>query len=204
MVIMKTERILDCTFNELAMCGIKHASVDNIAAKMHVSKKTIYDLFENKEKLLLSSIKWKIGKVIEGFSASPEKGDNVLGIMIYNAVHLYKFFNSLSPLFWQERGVMSSVGQYLEEVKEQLLEAGKKRFEEGKCAGFLRMDANFTIVGRLLESQVMAMREEMGREHSSVSICFYSLVIILRGVCTQKGFALLENMVNDGFEEVIE
>ena len=74
---MKTKRILECTFNELAECGFKRVSVDNIAAKMHVSKKTIYDMFENKEKLLLSAVEYKIGKIIEGFSPSLEKGDNV-------------------------------------------------------------------------------------------------------------------------------
>lgn len=200
---MKTERILDCTFNELAVCGMKHASVDNIAAKMHVSKKTIYDLFENKEKLLLTSIKYKIGKIIEGFSPSLEKGNNELGMMIYNAVHLYKFFNSLNPLFWRESGVFPSVGQYLDEMKEQLLRLGKERFEKGKNNGLLRKDANFAIVGRLLESQVMAMKEEMGSVQSEVSICFNSLVIILRGVCTNKGFELLDDMVNAGFEEEI-
>jgi AcrR family transcriptional regulator len=202
---MKTKRILECTFNELATCGFKHVSVDNIAAKMHISKKTIYDMFENKEKLLLYSIKHKIGKIIEGFSPSLEMGNNVLGTIIYNAVHLYKFFNSLSPQFWQEKGAYPLVEEYLNEFKEQLLQLGRKRFDQVKGEGYLRSDADFAIIGRLLESQVMVMKEEVGCRQSDLSICFSCLVIIFRGVCTDRGIELLDNMVNAGFEmEVVE
>ena len=201
---MKTKRILECTFNELAECGFKRVSVDNIAAKMHVSKKTIYDMFENKEKLLLSAVEYKIGKIIEGFSPSLEKGDNVLGAIIYNAVHLYKFFCSLCPQFWQERGNFSLVEHCLIDFKEQLLMLGRRRFEEGKSAGYLRSDADFSIIGRLLESQFLVMKETMGCRQPDLGICFSSLVIIFRGVCTERGIELLDNMVNAGFEmEVI-
>ncbi len=64
---MKNGHILEYIFNGVAERGIRYADVDNIAAKLHMLKKTIYDLFENKEKLVLESLKYKIGKIIERF-----------------------------------------------------------------------------------------------------------------------------------------
>ena len=58
---MKREHILDFVYNEFTSLGIKGVSVDDIASRLHVSKKTLYDMFCNKEKLLLSAVEHKFG-----------------------------------------------------------------------------------------------------------------------------------------------
>ncbi len=200
---MKNGRILEYTFSEVAEHGIKHANVDNIAAKLHMSKKTIYDLFENKEKLVLESLKYKIGKIIEGFSGSSKEGTNILAPMISNAVNLFRLVNSVTPLFMQEMHSYPLISSYVEQVKQELLVAGKRRFEEGIDEGVLRRDADFGIVGRLLESQIMTMYGKVGEKYTPEQICFNSLMIILRGVCTDKGIGMLDGMANGGFENEI-
>lgn len=192
---MKNERILECTFNELAVHGLKHASVDNIASKMHISKKTIYELFENKEKLLLSALKYKIGKIIEGISNFSEN-ENVLCGMMRSAVTLFKFFNSVSPVLFEQMQMCHAAKAYSESVKAMLLANGKRRFAEGIKEGYLIGNADFDIVGRLFESQVLAMKKEEGEKYTSEQICFYSLLIILRGVCTEKGRILLDEIAD--------
>ncbi len=191
---MKKERILECTFGELAVYGIKYVSVDSIAAKLHISKKTIYDLFESKENLLLSALKHKIGKIIERISHSTDEQSNVLCGMIGNAVYLFKFLTSLSPVFMEEVELIPAIKEYIYSVKHTLLENGRKRFAEGIADGYLRSDADFDIVGRLLESQIMAMGKG-NEKYTTEQICFNSLVIILRGVCTEKGAGLLDEAV---------
>lgn len=190
---MRNERILEYTFNELAVHGFKHASVDSIASKMHISKKTIYELFENKEKLLLSALKYKIGKIIEGVSDF-SKDDNVLCGMMRSAVSLFKFFSSVSPVLFEEMQLCHAAKEYSDSVKELLLANGKRHFSEGIEAGYLIKEADFEIVGRLFESQVMALKTSEGEKYTSEQICFYSLFIILRGVCTDKGRLLLDEI----------
>ncbi len=194
---------MECTFNEIAVRGIRHASVDSIAARMHISKKTIYDLFENKENLLLSSLKYKIGKIIDGISDSSIDDKNVLCSIIFNAVLLFKFFNSVTPILYQEIGLFPSIAEYAESAKVVLLELGRKRIEEGKKRGYFREDADFSIVGRLFELQVLAMSKDNGEKYTPVQICFYSLIIILRGICTDKGLRLMEETVNEEYIERI-
>ncbi len=196
---MKRERILDCTFGELSARGIKHASVDNIAAKMHISKKTIYDMFENKENLLICALKYKTGKVIESiFSSANESETNLLHRMIENSVRLFKFLHSVSPVLFEDMQMCKAAKEYADSVKQLILESGRRRFAEGIEAGYLIEDADFDIVGRLLESQITAMGEEAGDKYTPEQICFKSLVVIFRGVCTEKGIALLneENIIN--------
>ncbi len=193
---MKRERILECTFSELAAHGIKRAGVDSIAAKMHISKKTIYDLFENKENLLLSALKYKVGKVIEGISTPADgNGTNVLCGMIENSMRLFKFLHSVSPVLLEDIEYFPAVKEYAESVKQTILENGKKRFAEGIRAGYLIEEADFDIVGRLLESQIMIMGREIGDKYTLDQICYKSLIVILRGVCTEKGIAVLNDII---------
>ncbi len=200
---MKNGRILEYTFNEVAEHGIRHANVDNIAAKLHMSKKTIYDLFENKEKLILESLKYKIGKIIERFSNPSDKGENLLAAIIRNAVHLFKLVNSMTPVFKQEVSAYPLISGYIEQVKQTLLVAGRSRFEQGIEEGCLRSEADFDIVGRMLKLQVIALYEGNSGKYTPVEICFNSLMIILRGVCTDKGQKMLEQLDMDCFGDEI-
>lgn len=198
---MKSERILECTFDEIAVRGIKRASVDNIASRMHISKKTIYDLFENKEKLLLLALKYKVGKVIESISKFSSCSRNVLDSIIFNAVHLFKFLSSVTPVLYKEVELFPSIRQYTEFVKGSLLEYGRKRIAEGIEQGYFRQDVDFSIVGRLFELQVITMKEEGGQKYSPVQICCYSFMIILRGICTEKGLEYIENTFDEEYIE---
>ncbi len=198
---MKRERILECAFDEMAVRGIKHASIDNIALRMHISKKTIYDLFENKEKLLLSALKCKIGKIIAGFSDPLSDGRNVLSSIICNALHLFKFVYSVTPSFYKEIELFSSIKGYVDSVKVVMMESGKKRVEEGKEMGYFREDADFSIVGKLFELQMISMLEDDKQKYTPLQICFYSFMIIIRGICTEQGLKFIEENIDEAYIE---
>lgn len=189
----KRERILECAFNEFTRSGIKRSSVDCIAAKMHISKKTIYEFFENKENLLLCSVQHEIGKILEGIKASSESCTDVLSIIIAHSVRLFKFCNATGRGFYSELVSYPETMAYIQNVRALLLESGKRRFAQGIEEGYLREDTDINIVGRLLESQIVAF-ETGDNSHTPDEICKLSLMIILRGVCTDKGVEYLDNL----------
>jgi len=47
------------------------------------------------------------------------------------------------------------------------------------------------------------MSKDNGEKYTSVQICFYSLMIILRGICTDKGLKMIEETVNEEYIERI-
>lgn len=61
---MRKEHILEFVYSEFAACGFKRVNVDDLASKMRISKKTLYEMFSNKEKLFLEAINLKSGKIL--------------------------------------------------------------------------------------------------------------------------------------------
>ena len=47
---------MSTAFNLFSQYGIKNVSMDDIAHNMNISKRTIYELFDNKETLLIESM----------------------------------------------------------------------------------------------------------------------------------------------------
>lgn len=196
---MKKERILDYVFNEFATYGIKRVSVDDIAQKMHISKKTIYDLFINKEELLLAAVEYKFGKILDTIAKIPQKEENVLYLMVQGAVMEFNFFNTISPVFYKDINSYPRLMAYFEQVKMYIQERGQKLFLRGIKDGYIREDSDYKIVGRLLKSQVLSsMRDEGEEKYTPTQICFYSMITILRGTCTEKGVAVLEEIKRKG------
>lgn len=59
------QSIMEATIQEFNDKGIKF-TMDDIAKKLHISKKTIYTLFENKEALFLSTVNYGFDQIKEG------------------------------------------------------------------------------------------------------------------------------------------
>ncbi len=191
---MRKEHILEFVYNEFAACGFKRVSVDDLAAKMRISKKTLYEMFSNKEKLFIEAIKQKSGKIVVATSQISEECENVLEIIIRCSMHLFDVVSGVSKQFEQDVMHCAQASEALEQIKESLLESGKRRFDQGKLEGYLMQDADFEIVGRLLNHQVVKMIEQKSEKYTPAQICFNSLVIILRGVCTDKGRGELDRI----------
>lgn len=197
---MRREHILDYVYREFARLGIRKVGVDDIAAGLHMSKKTLYELFSNKEKLLLSALEHEFGKVIEAFNAF--SNENVLSIIVKSSVRLFNTVNVPNPHFYEELISHPAAAEFVGKMKEGLLERGRCRFQQGIDEGYLRGDADYEIVGRLLNNQIMEMRQTRSDKYTPVQICYYSLIIILRGVCTAKGVEMLDSLHNSEFEEL--
>ena len=199
---MKREHILDFVYNEFTSLGIKGVSVDDIASRLHVSKKTLYDMFCNKEKLLLSAVEHKFGKIVAAFEDPANDKDTVLCLIIKSSVSLFKVLNRICDQFFEDVKAYPEVIDYVDGVKEMLYEKGRRRFLQGIEEGYLREDTDFEIVGSLLHTQITQLKELKPGRHSAVHICYKSLLIILRGVCTEKGLKRLEEIHGSELEEM--
>ncbi len=199
---MKREHILDFVYNEFTSLGIRGVSVDGVAASLKISKKTIYEMFSNKEKLLQASLEHKFGKLIETFSQPQNEQVPVLCQIIRSSVQLFKMMNKISPQFLDEVKVYPGAVEYMKSVTVSLKEMGRVRFIQGVEEGYLMEDVDFEIVGKMLHLYIMKMREEDGGKYSPAKICYKALIIILRGVCTEKGRNSLDSLNNKEIEEI--
>lgn len=78
------QRIIAIATHEFESKGIKSVKMDDIAQILSVSKRTVYEIFDNKADLVLECVRHDLDitdKEIEDFAKSP--GHNVIDIMLY-------------------------------------------------------------------------------------------------------------------------
>ncbi len=199
---MKREHILDFVYNEFTSLGIKGVSIDGVAASLRISKKTIYEMFSNKEKLLQASLEHKFGKLVVAFSQPQEEQIPVLCHIIRSSVQLFKIMNRISQNFFDEIKSYPEAVEYMKSVTASLKEMGRVRFIQCVEEGYLMEEVDFEIVGKMLHLYVMKMRDEDGGKYTPARMCYRALIIILRGVCTDKGRVLLDSLHDKEIEEI--
>lgn len=184
---MKREQILESAYNDFTTFGIKRVCMDEIVQNLKISKKTLYEFFDNKEELVYEAVKYKLEREIKKFDAARDAQSNVLRSLIVRGVACFKFFNGISPSFYNDVKFYPRVEAYFVKVKEDLDLAGKEMIARGIKEGYLSPEANYDIFSQLFRSQILNKQKEWSEKYTPAQICFISLITIFRGVATEKG-----------------
>ena len=179
--------------------GIKAMTMDELAKHIGVSKRTIYEHFEDKDALLTEVILYnKKQKDIESKKIR-ENSPTVIHTFFY---HMNNFGN---PLF-------SKVASYAYEIKryhpavyqkvisnneKQELEGIKNLFELGIKQGVFRKDLNAGIASTLFRStiyQVWSNEDGLQEQFSLGKLLETFMMIFIRGCCTEKGLKVVKEL----------
>jgi AcrR family transcriptional regulator len=194
------DRILKEAAREFFQFGIRNVTMDEIAHKLGISKRTIYETFKDKTELLITclesyseELKQKKEEIISNSSNVLESIFTFLknGISTMNAINPV-FINDLKkfyPEVWQNIYLNN-------EIKN--LNLTHKLLRKGVNEGIFLKELNLDIISKLIMEQVKVLADENAfpRDKYSVSEVFQSMVIsFTRGISTQKGLELIDKMV---------
>ena len=191
------DRIIREAAELFLLIGVKKVKMDNIAKKIKVSKRTIYENFENKDSLIRATIDLAQKEQIELNNMIVSESENiieaVLALLKNGSEMLARinpdYFSDLKRLYpgiWKEKIEQSKVHSF-----KLILELLKK----GKEQGIYRDDINEEIIALILIEQLSMLSEQKFPGYRKFSLVeFYENIIInmTRGVATGKGLRLLE------------
>lgn len=92
----KKERILESAMSEFNIHGYGGASTNNIVKNAEISKGSLFNYFENKDKLFMYIFNYNINKVAKNFEENKDK------LIKLNLIEGYKFFISVNIKFFTE------------------------------------------------------------------------------------------------------
>lgn len=185
---------------------MKALTMDMIAADLGVSKRTIYEFFQDKDELLFQSFEHTIRQNNARLMELAAKTDNVIDAIfliteiqhqqmkVFNPVilsDLKRFFSRLRTAYKNNRE------KYREcSVIFHLLERGKR---EGVFRADLRIDIIDTLVFELIilfhtSDNLKMMKITHGEAVSNIFLPFF------RGLCSQSGLELLESYEPSGLD----
>ena len=187
------ERIIDTSMREFALHGIRAVKMDDIARQLTISKRTLYELYENKEELLCEVVRAYHSRQEEHALALMANGKNVMDIVLESYRQRVEELRGTSPLFYDDLKKYPRVLQMLEELKERNRQRFTDFLKRGIDEGYFRGDLNYDIVPRLFDAIGHYIMSQQLYYHYDMEQIFKSLVFTsLRGICTTMGAKALD------------
>ena len=190
-------KILRTAMHEFLHRGVKSVKMDDIANLLGISKRTLYEIYSNKEELLLECVRMheeECDRQMAEYGNSPKH--SVIDIIIEFYKHQIEGVNGVSPIFFYDLHRYHSVIEYFEQKRQLRNKNAKEFFMRGVHEGYFRSDIDFDIVLRIgQESMDYAMRTEMYKNYDMKHILHNILLLFLRGLCTAEGIARLDKFI---------
>jgi len=186
------EKIIDVAISEFSNFGFKSVTVDDIALKMGVSKKTIYTHFPRKETLVETSVMKHFDIVIEKILfISKHSKDPIIELYQMNKEALKHLSNEKNSPIYQLQKYYKNIYQKLQ-IKEftVLGDMFSKSLLRGIKTGLFRSETDIDFVTRIFFNGIRGIQdlelfpiEKYKNEQLLILFTEYHL----RAICTQNG-----------------
>jgi len=174
-----------------------HISIDEIAEKSGVTKKTLYNHFESKEGLLKYCLRTFVHDLEKKIAIMYSEEVNAIEGFISGVYGMGEVFHSLSPVFFDDLRKMfpELSGTQHKAGFGSFLEGLKKNLEKGIMEKLYRQDINVELISRFFINSVVSffINSVLKRSEYSARDYFRSVIDYhLHAVVTPKGRRLLE------------
>lgn len=179
--------------------GIKDVKMDDIAAELSMSKRTIYEQFADKEQLLLEALKLHNRRMRDEAKERIRKAKHVLDIVLTLYSLYFQSLKSINIKFFKELERYPNICKRNRERNNK----NDKRFlawmEMGRKQGLFREDANFEILLYILRRDLETiftanMRDEQNElsKYTPEELGRTLILFYLRGISTTQGQEFIE------------
>lgn len=190
------ERILSTAMADFAARGIRAVKMDDIANALSISKRTLYEIYENKEDLLFEGVK-KYNRQRQEEMRRFASGDvSVMDIILHSTRLTIEQFKFTSPAFYSDLMKYPKIMKYFEEDRENTQQQFLEFLGKGVEEGYFRDDINYKLVICIFDAQHRFIMMSQMYEMYSMEEIFYNIIFIsMRGICTDKGIRVLDNFL---------
>ena len=186
------EHILEISMRAFIEHGIKAVKMDDIASMLGISKRTLYEIYEDKERLLYQAIV-KYDKLKHNqLSAFAEAGHNVIEIILEAYRIKANELRMVNPVFYDDILKYPAVANYIKEVHERTRSNISQFLSRGADEGYFRKDIDYEMLVHLSDAIGQHIKVQKLHQRYTIQALFENFyLVILRGLCTQKGLEVL-------------
>ena len=190
-------KIIDYAMSEFYRRGVKSVKMDEISQGLHVSKRTVYEIFGDKEELLLAGLKQKDKEMSDKLEAyAYGNAHNVVDILGYFYKLQMEVNELVSPAFFEEIHKLPRIIEYLHAQHDKEYGDRIRFFETGIKEGLFRKDLNYKLTMELVHvSMKEIMHQQLYKIYSMQEIFDNYFLVIIRGVCTERGLSLFNKVI---------
>ena len=188
-------RICKYAVNMFYKNGTKNVKMDDISSKLKISKRTLYELYDDKEQLLLECMKFKAeAEKEELHDFVTNKASNVMEVLLKFYEIRMDIIKKVSPAFYADLERYPSVLKFLKHQSALEHSRSIQFFSKGVEDGFFREGINYEIITYMSEAYMGYIMQNKLYDKFSMKDLFTNFVsVIVRGYCTEKGIAILKS-----------
>ena len=179
--------------------GIKSITMSDIANHLGISKRTLYEVFNDKEDLLNACINWQMACTMKEKEQIAQNSENVIDTMMRVYTQHLNDAHSINKSLWHDlKKYHPQIYQRIEKKQENETNTFHPLLERGVEQGLIRNDINLEICIWLIKCQFKALIEGNLVMHDKYSTNQYVRAIILnftRGIATPKGNELIDDII---------
>ena len=190
------ERIQSRAMDLFMKYGIRSVSMDDIAAQLGISKKTIYQYFADKNDLVLAVVDEDIRDLQENCMKCGINAGNAIEEIFLTMEMIQELLRNMNPmvLYDLQKFHFEAYKKWIEHKNNFLLVSIENNLRNGIREGYYRPDLNVEVLSRFrLESMLIAFNFEIFQpvKYNLVDVTLQILEHFLFGLVTEKGYALI-------------
>lgn len=190
------ERIIDTAVKMFIAYGIKAVKMDDIAASLGISKRTLYEVFGDKESLLESCIQKRLELTEAYFEKVLAESGNVLESILKFYLWTIERYHETNRKFYEDLKKYPGAYEKLKNDKRRNGDEVVQILNMGVEQGLFRSDVNFTIQHLLMRELFdFLMESDVAAKFSFEEVYEAIMFTTLRGISTEKGAAELEKFI---------
>ena len=196
------ERIIEKAMQDFSRHGIRAVKMDMLAKELGISKRTMYEIFEDKETLLFEGIKVYGERKREYMHSYAEEGHDVIDI-IMEAYHMkVEEVRAVNPDFYLDLMKYPRLAQHMKEAQQKSREGFLAFMKRGVDDGYFRPDVNYELVPHIFDALGQyILTNSLVQQYSVEELFSNCFLIALRGFCTDKGLHTIDKLMAEAKSE---
>ncbi|MGE5420899.1 MAG: TetR/AcrR family transcriptional regulator [Chloroflexota bacterium] len=185
------ERIIEEAASMFRTYGIRAVTMDMLAAQMGISKRTIYEVFKDKDELLKGVMNWMASKQSKLIRRCLESSSDVIEAIFMIMNTMMEHYRKLSPAFKLDMKKYHNEMMKLDVGEAFPNDDSKQILVEGVKQGIFRSDIDIDITDRCLRGMTKMNEKEVTDDFDNEDVIRNFFFNYLRGISTDKGLELI-------------
>jgi AcrR family transcriptional regulator len=196
------ERILEKATDLFMQYGIRSITMDEIAAQLGISKKTIYQFFTDKDAMVEAVVDMEMNSNEEGCRQFSQLADNAVHEIFIAMEGMEEMLKSMNPQLIHDLEKYHPVAfKRLKQYKYQFLSnIIRENLDRGMREDIYRADINVDLVTRhRIETSFMPFNQEAFPQNKFPmnKTCYELGLLFLHSICNAKGKKWIEKYLNE-------
>lgn len=195
------ERILEGAAQLFLREGVRKVTMDQLASSLGISKRTIYEVFSNKDEILKETILRHINQQRLQTERLSQESETALHFFVSILNQGIENLKAVNPQFVNELRVYypSIWSSIICTSQDYNIFQTIKIIQRGIIEGVFREDMDVTVVSKfIIESLSILANQDIFPTHIYAPAKLYrdSIITLVRGICSVKGIQMLDNELN--------